>query len=53
MTENVKIAGVSYLKWFRPVIEALKKLNGSGTPTQVREIIRSFCPIDGSFNIAI
>lgn len=36
---NRRISNVSYLKWFRPVIEALQELNGSGTPAEVRSVI--------------
>lgn len=31
--------GAAYLRWFRPVIQALKDLNGSGTPAEVRDMI--------------
>lgn len=34
-----KKSNASFLKWFRPLLEALKKLGGSATPTEVRKKI--------------
>ena len=33
------LSNASFIKWFKPVIEALKALGGSGTPEQVRKQI--------------
>ncbi|MGN1318256.1 MAG: AAA family ATPase, partial [Lachnospirales bacterium] len=32
-------SNAEFLKWFKPILEALKELNGSGTPNDVREKI--------------
>jgi 5-methylcytosine-specific restriction protein B len=38
--ENIsKLTKAKFVKWFEPIISALKQLNGSGTPKQVRELI--------------
>lgn len=37
--KNGKVSNASFLKWLKPVIEALKELGGSGTPKDVREKI--------------
>ena len=34
-----KKSNASFLKWFRPLLEALKELGGSATPTEVRKKI--------------
>ena len=34
-----KKSNASFLRWFRPLLEALKKLGGSATPTEVRKKI--------------
>lgn len=39
VVEDKKISKAEFLKWFRPILEALKELNGSGTPNDVREKI--------------
>ncbi|PYG84909.1 5-methylcytosine-specific restriction protein B [Ruminiclostridium sufflavum DSM 19573] len=36
-----KISTASFLKWFNPIVNAIKKLGGSGTPEQVRNQIIS------------
>lgn len=36
-----KISTASFLKWFTPIVNALKELGGSGTPEQVRNQIIS------------
>ena len=35
MTQNDKVSNVAYLKWFTPVIKALRELGGSATPKEV------------------
>lgn len=37
--EKEKISDAEFLKWFKPIIEALKEIGGSGTPQEVREKI--------------
>lgn len=37
--EKEKISDAEFLKWFKPIIEALKEIGGSGTPQKVREKI--------------
>ena len=39
MAETKKRSNAEFLKWFRPVVEALKALGGSGTPEDVRQQI--------------
>lgn len=39
MAETKKRSNAEFLKWFRPVIESLKALGGSGTPEEVRQKI--------------
>jgi len=36
-----KTSNASFLKWFAPIVNALKELGGSGTPEQVRNQIKS------------
>jgi 5-methylcytosine-specific restriction enzyme B len=38
-SEEKKVSTASVLKWFGPIIDALRKHGGSGTPEQVREQI--------------
>ena len=37
--EKEKISDAEFIKWFKPIIEALKEIGGSGTPREVRERI--------------
>lgn len=34
-----KISDAEFLKWFKPILEALKEIGGSGTPQEVRDKI--------------
>lgn len=45
---NDRISSASFLKWFSPIIEALKELGGEGTPVQVREKIIVNCNLTES-----
>jgi 5-methylcytosine-specific restriction protein B len=48
---NSKNSTASFLKWFKPVIDALKELNGSGTPNEVRaQIIKDLKLTDDVVN---
>lgn len=37
--QNENLSGAKFLKWFGPILDALKKLGGSGTPEEVRNQI--------------
>lgn len=39
LDDNSKKSGAAFLKWFKPIIEALKALGGSGTPKDVKDQI--------------
>ena len=38
-SEEKKVSTANFLKWFAPIIEALRKLDGQGTPEEVRKQI--------------
>ena len=39
MADEKKKSNAEFLKWFKPLIEALKELGGSATPEQARNKI--------------
>ena len=47
MTEKKKKIGgqAEFLKWFNPILEALRELGGSGQPKEVYEQVASMCKI--------
>lgn len=39
LIKKEKISEAEFLKWFKPILEALKEIGGSGTPQEVRDKI--------------
>jgi 5-methylcytosine-specific restriction protein B len=46
LSDATKLSNADFLKWFQPLIEALKDLGGSGTPAEAVEKIISNCKLD-------
>lgn len=50
-SKEKQLSSANFLKWFAPLLDALKKLNGSGTPEEVKnQIIADFDLSDGIIN---